>query len=96
MSILKNCPAKTQPFYRKFKVIIPAVFNAVSRFQAALQTISEISRNSVQEKVENLSLPRDMVEIESRIFENDYSRPSFRTDISPKDPLDAPDNKKRK
>ena len=96
MSILKNCPAKTQPFYRKFKVIIPAVFNAVSRFQAALQTISEISRNSVQEKVGNRSLPRDMVEIESRIFENDYSRPSFRTDISPKDPLDAPDNKKRK
>lgn len=96
MSILKNCPAKTQPFYRKFKVIIPAVFNAVSRFQAALQTISEISRNSVQEKVGNRSLPRDMVEIESRIFENDYSRPSFRTDISPKAPLDAPDNKKRK
>ena len=77
MSILKNCPAKIQPFYRKFKVIIPAVFNAVSRFQAALQTISEISRNSAQEKVENLSLLRDMVEIESRIFENDYSQPSF-------------------
>ena len=96
MSILENCPAKTQPFYRKFKVIILTVFNEVSRFQVALQTISEISKNSVQEKVGNRSLPRDMVEIESRIFENDYSRPSFRTDISPKDPLDAPDNKKRK
>ena len=90
MSILKNCPAKTQPFYRKFKVIIPAAFNAVSRFQAALQTISEISRNSVQEKVENLSLLRDMVEIESRIFENKYSRSSFRTDISPKIPVGCP------
>lgn len=90
MSILKNCPAKTQPFYRKFKVIIPAVFNAVSRFQAALQTISEISRNSVQEKVENLSLLRDMVEIKSRIFENNYSRSSFRTDISPKIPVGCP------
>ena len=90
MSILKNCPAKTQPFYRKFKVIIPAVFNAVARFQAALQTISEISRNSVQEKVENLSLLRDMVEIESRIFENKYSRSSFRTDISPKIPVGCP------
>ena len=29
LSILKNCPAKTQPFYPKFKVIILAVFNAV-------------------------------------------------------------------